>query len=265
MTHQIYDNIVIKIRWWRNLKLILYPKTASSRCIYVEGFYEPNEFYFLDKFLKSGMVFIDIGANNGWFGVFASKKVGSEGMVYSVEPSQREIDKINKNIELNNLTNIKVLECALLDKEGFMDLLIAEDKNDGHNTFGNFIYETDLKTKEKVRVDILDNLVKKENIKRIDFIKIDAEGSELFILKSSIEAIKSFQPVMLIEIAELSLKNQGSRSADIYTFLGNLGYQFYTFSKDYGLLEPFLSPDKPANSKSSFNLIAVPAGTKINY
>ena len=51
----------------------------NSLCLYVCGSFEPNEFAFLDKVLKPGMVFVDVGANDGYYTLFAAQRVGPCG------------------------------------------------------------------------------------------------------------------------------------------------------------------------------------------
>ena len=68
----------------------------NSLCLYVCGSFEPNEFAFLDEFLKPGMVFVDAGANDGYYTLFAARKVGPAGKVIAVEPSSRERIKIGR-------------------------------------------------------------------------------------------------------------------------------------------------------------------------
>jgi len=93
--------------------LEVYLDSEVSRCIYVEGLYEPTQFYFLSKFLTRGMVFIDVGAHIGLYSIFASKLVGNEGQVLAIEPSNREFNRLKRNLKLNKTTNTKALKIAL--------------------------------------------------------------------------------------------------------------------------------------------------------
>ena len=68
-----------------SLLLLLTAATGCNGCgeetavPFKRGSFEPNEFAFLDRALKPGMVFVDVGANDGYFTTFAACKVGSAG------------------------------------------------------------------------------------------------------------------------------------------------------------------------------------------
>ena len=81
-------------RLYKNVKVLIRPGEEISECVYVEGYYEPNQMYFLDHQLKPGAVFIDAGANDGLYTLFAAHKVGPQGLVISIEPSTREYEHL---------------------------------------------------------------------------------------------------------------------------------------------------------------------------
>ena len=55
-----------------------------------KGTFEPNELAFVERFVRSGMTVLDVGAHHGLYTLLASKKVGPTGKVFAFEPSQRE-------------------------------------------------------------------------------------------------------------------------------------------------------------------------------
>src|SRR4030042_2530798 len=102
--------------WYYGIRVKIKLGTDISKCLFVSGCYDPNEFYFLDKYLKDGMVFIDTGANIGLYSLFAAEKVGSDGKVISLEPSNREYIALQENISLNRMNNIIPLQYAAGNK-----------------------------------------------------------------------------------------------------------------------------------------------------
>ena len=124
----------------------------SAQQLFIHSDFDPNEFALLDRVLQEGMTFIDVGANAGLYTVYASKKIGPSGDVYSFEPSEREFATLSRNIALNGLMNVSAFKMAVGDKEGQATLSIAPKAYDGMNSllglsilenFPNIRYTTD--------------------------------------------------------------------------------------------------------------------------
>ena len=73
--------------------------------IYWSGFHHINEILYLRSFLEPNMTFIDIGANQGEFSLFAATKLTS-GRVISFEPVNKQYNYFVTNIQLNKFKNI---------------------------------------------------------------------------------------------------------------------------------------------------------------
>jgi ubiquinone/menaquinone biosynthesis C-methylase UbiE len=56
--------------------------------------------------LHSGMVFIDIGCGDGFFSIFAAKKVGEKGKVFAVDIDTQAIEKLKNKAASEGLTNV---------------------------------------------------------------------------------------------------------------------------------------------------------------
>ncbi len=80
---------------------------------YLAGTYEPVVASTIIKYCKSGSKVCDIGAHYGYFTLMMARCVGNSGRCYSFEPSNDNFQKIQKSIEINNLTNISIEQCAL--------------------------------------------------------------------------------------------------------------------------------------------------------
>lgn len=229
------DTFVLK--WHYEIKLLAYPKDEIGYEIFRTGSFEPNEFYFLDKALKPGMTFIDVGANMGIFSLFASKKLGDNGVVIAIEPSNRDFSRLKANIELNRLTNLKLINAAASNSKSMTELLVSGEEHTGHNTLGNFAHDSSaFKERQIVETFTLDELVETEKLYKVDFIKIDTEGHELFVLKGAANILQRFHPVLLIELADISLIQQGCKSGQIWEFLTALNYKIYLYDNLTGML-----------------------------
>ena len=226
----------IKISWYKHLWIYLFMSNDISKQLFIAGCYEPNEFYFLSQALLPGMTFVDIGANDGLYSVFASKYVGEEGTVIAIEPSQREFSRLEGNIKLNQVANIRTVRAAISNFEGEAQLKVANYSHAGQNTLGDFIYEGVYCSEvETVPVKRLDYLLEEEQIEGIDVIKMDVEGAELSVLQGGQEVLHKFQPVLLLELSDGALQTQGSSAAQVLQFLESMDYEIFTFGKFTGL------------------------------
>lgn len=206
-----------------------------SACLYVNGCYEPNEFLFLEQFLKPGMVVIDCGAHEGIYSLFMAKKVGPIGVVWSFEPSSREFQRLNCNIEGNQLGRvIRPLRCAVGGlTTSILPLTIAEALHSGQNTLGRLTYPgVASKGKEWVPVIPLNSL----GVGCLDLIKLDIEGSEAHALAGAGHLLRNFQPAILFEAHESVLNEQGSSISYLLGALRFWGYTIFSFSGETGLL-----------------------------
>ncbi len=224
------------IRWLSCLRIYVYPGNETSRAIFLTGCYEPNEFRWLETMLKPGMTFIDIGANMGLYTLFAAQKVGPCGIVVAIEPSNRDFARLEDHIRLNRLVNIRPLQVAVSDCAGEADLLLATEEHSGHNTLGNFGYDSVIPLgKQRVHTERLDDIVSRLGLQQVDIIKIDVEGAEFLALQGAQETIKQFRPVVLTELSDRTLKHQGCHSGQIWEFLTREGYRIYRFDEQTGL------------------------------
>ncbi|GAC1398762.1 MAG: FkbM family methyltransferase [Chloroflexota bacterium] len=218
----------IRTRWLENLDVLLYPGDEISRSIFATGLYEPSELYFLRLLLHRGGTFIDVGANQGLYTLFAARTVGSLGKVISIEPSSRESSRLQRAVALNELTNVLFIRAAALDLQSTVVLTVAESSHSGHNTIGTFAYDgvNALETEEVPTVR-LDDIVRDESCRRVDFVKIDVEGAEVRVLDGARSMIEKFLPAFLIEVSDSALRGQGTSTNEIYDRLNAYGYRVF--------------------------------------
>ncbi|MCG8592434.1 MAG: hypothetical protein MJE66_24345, partial [Proteobacteria bacterium] len=69
----------VRLPWFERLSVRTRLGTDLSRCLFVTGSYEPNEFALLSEILEVGGNFVDVGANEGLYTLFASRRVGKSG------------------------------------------------------------------------------------------------------------------------------------------------------------------------------------------
>jgi len=250
--HNLGSDAPFQMNWHKGLAVQIYLGNDSSLPLFIGGCVDPNEFAFLDSALEEGMVFVDGGANEGLYSLFASRCVGPSGSVFSFEPSQREFDRLSCNIRLNGLDNVRAVQAALSDAPGETELNIACSAHSGHNTLGKFAHEVPLLRTERVSTQTLDAFATEAGLTRLDFLKLDVEGAERRVLEGARDVLRRMRPMILFEASDDALKGQGSSLSDLLEFFRSQNYRIYAFNDRTG------SPIPADGETRSDNMVAVP-------
>lgn len=134
--------------------------------------------------LRKDDIIVDAGAYNGLFTVYAAIKVGPNGQVIAFEPDPYSAHILSKNIYLNHLTNVTVIKKGLFNKT-------SRVKFDVQGVGSRLqIYNRNIPTLNYIEVDSLDNILTDLKVKKINFIKMDIECSEIEALKGCKRTIK---------------------------------------------------------------------------
>src|SRR5215216_5903235 len=155
---------------------------------------------------KEGDIVIDIGAHIGRYTIIASKRVGANGKVVAIEANPSNFEMLNRNIKVNQLTNIISLNNAVYSKETKLKLYLPGEEL-GHTTY-NTVMSDRAKNEDKfveVSANTLDYLLQLKEITDVNWVKIDVEGAEFEVLKGATNVLsKSKDIALLIEIHNLS-------------------------------------------------------------
>jgi len=160
-------------------------------------------------------IVVDVGAHIGIFTVLAAKKA-HKGKVFCFEPIKENAKFLIKNIKLNNISNVILENKAVSDKKGQLKIYVSKSKNKGQNSIHKLA-----KTQEPEQVEKISfkDFLKKTD--RIDFLKMDCEGSEYPIFYS-------LNKNELSKIKKISLEyhNYGSGNGeDLGRFLEKNGFK----------------------------------------
>lgn len=181
------------------------------------GDYERAETDLIRSHLSEGSVFVDIGANIGWFTLQAARWVGDFGSVFSFEPRPSTFEHLTKSIKINGLENIKVFNMGLSDEVGSATLMAPE----GHSSPGSSYLGNGKGI--PVSLSTLDILL--PQIDRLDVIKMDVEGWEPNVIKGAMRTIQKFHPIILSEISPWMLRERsGVSDRDYISLIKSLGY-----------------------------------------
>ncbi len=191
-----------------------------DHCIYF-GFSDNTDIdrSYLKDIVRDGDIVFDIGANIGDTVLHFAKFLHNTGNVYAFEPLPNIYSRLEANVALNAYTNIKLNNFAL--GKGSSGIVFAHvDKN---HSGGTYINPNDT-TGVQIKVKLLDDFVSRNNITRINLIKIDTEGYEDNVLVGGIKTITTLKPALFIEINDEHLKRSGSSAPLLIKRLLDWGY-----------------------------------------
>lgn len=197
---------------------------------YFPADYESDNFVIIKNTIKKGDHIIDIGAHIGLMSVVLGKMVGDKGKIYSFEPSPLTFSILNKTIKLNNLQHI----ITPINKAVSITNGVVEFNADFENVSNSMVLYENNKFHKKIKVATtsLDDFIKEKEIKQLDFIKIDAEGVELDVLKGARETLKNFNASMILAIHPLAITAKKDSLNEIFDFVSQAGYSMVWKDKE---------------------------------
>jgi FkbM family methyltransferase len=162
----------------------------------------------IERFLpKDGDTVVDIGAHIGLYTIISSKRVGFNGKVIAIEAHPENFEILNRNIQLNQLTNVIALNYAAYSEEERLKLYLPSGESGftKYNTIMPKFAKRDEKFVE-VTANTLDKLLQSNGIKTngisaVNWIKIDVEGAEFEVLKGAHNVLSDNKDIaILIEL-----------------------------------------------------------------
>ena len=202
------------------------PSTLFGARIIEHGTYESAVVGILRSTLCEGDVFVDLGANEGFFSMIASGLVGQKGRVFAIEPQERLWPVITQNIVLNDATNVVLVPFAVSDVPGEAEIVVTPASNSGAASLvANSSMLSRFRPKQKVLTRTLDELSGRYRFGEIGLLKIDIEGFELNALRSA-EALLRSKAVrkMIIEIHPAHLAALQQSPEEVIRLLERHGY-----------------------------------------
>jgi FkbM family methyltransferase len=205
-----------------NIRLWLGNVSVIDQNIKRSGVWEPITTELVKKLIKKNDVVIDVGANIGYYTTLFAKSTGNEGFVYAFEPTTIFHNLLVENISLNHFSNVTIIKKGLSNKKGNIEILIDNSSASIHQP-----QKGDVINKEIIELTTLDDYVEEFGLEKINFIKIDIDGHEPFVLEGAIRSIFKFKPIVILEISHLHYFEAGINAWDFYEKLKEWGFLIY--------------------------------------
>lgn len=187
--------------------------------------------------LEPDKIFLDVGANIGYYSLLASPYVEK---VYAFEPDPRNIKHLYNNC--NRVTNIELVQKGIYSENTNVKFDASGDSEVSRIVIDNQNYDS-----INIEVTTIDTFLKSlegQESSSITAIKTDIEGYDFHALTGAKKTIQKDQPLILSEFFEIS--------EDIFRFCEEIGYELYAFAK---LIDSNLNKKK--QSKTLFNFVQI--------
>ena len=194
----------------------LVPHLLNHRC------WEPHVMRYLKQHLRQSHVFMDVGANLGYFTVLTAPLVER---VIAFEPVASNHAYCGANIALNGLTNVDLRRCGLWSDD--RTLQVKSDSSSVMTAAVTIGENGDAGALEPIRAVSLDSLVQHGGLtlSRLDMIKMDIEGAEMSALIGMEKTISRFRPRIIMEVNRPRLDACKATIDDVWNFFQSHSYR----------------------------------------
>ncbi len=177
----------------------------------------------LDGFVSRcspGMVLVDVGAHFGIFTLAALHYGGPNALVYAVEPSKVPLRVLRENVRLANANGrVTILDIAVGRSDGELAMLTTG----AHG--GHFLVASDPSRSDATRVKQCSLSTLFSRLPRPPtHLKIDIEGFEAEVIEGGIDALRSYRPLLFLELHAAMLRARGHDPERVLSQLAGCGY-----------------------------------------
>ena len=225
--------------WGGRRRFRFFPDSRESMFLAYNHIMDWHEFHFMARYLRATDVAVDVGANIGVYLLWMSNFVGPEGRIIAFEPDATNSSRISTQITINSLSWVEMEQAAVAEQEGELRFSTGKDM-ENHIVRADTSEDAETVT---VRATTLDNHARREDIESIDFLKIDVEGAELFILQGAERLLRD----RAIRVIQLEFNRQAGtfelHSRDVLAFLDRHGYALFRYHAEDNALSEVGAPD----------------------
>nr|WP_167504417.1 FkbM family methyltransferase [Streptomyces malaysiensis] len=204
-----------------------------QRYLYLFGVWEPHMTRWLQRRLKPGDVFVDVGANIGYYSVLASRLVGGSGKVVAVEASPTFLRLLQRHARRNGCANIRTVNAAVSDREELLTFILASSRNMGANSV--VPYDGPAESTFEIAARPLPDLLTEDEITRARVIKVDVEGAEGGVVRGLVPLLDRVRPdaELTVEVTPQRMAELGDSVEELLAALTGHGFHVYRLTNDY--------------------------------
>ena len=193
--------------------------------ILMGGVYEPKTLNLMQRLLKMGDCFVDVGANVGQYSLAATVCVGETGRVIAVEPNPAICTELLVNRRLSQAERgIRIVCAALSNRSGLLNFTMPPPTNRGASREAT-TQQLDQTDWYVVPCVTLAAVLEHFSVERIRVVKIDVEGSELRVLQGLLNADHPCRPEHILFEFLPRYFSYGEHPQDLLNYLRTHKYE----------------------------------------
>jgi FkbM family methyltransferase len=199
-----------------------------------DGVYEEYETELLSNALHPGAVFLEVGAQIGYYALVAARAVGKTGRVVAFEPNPKNYTLLQRNVRENKFENVLAFQKAVADAGGPMPLFVSPTNAGDHR-----MYDTE-EGRGAVEVEAvsLDGFLR-DKVTKVDVILLDVQGFELKVVNGMRGLLRENRGVVLFtEFWPAGLKGAGCRPEEYLELLIGEGFELSVIDERARKLRP---------------------------
>jgi FkbM family methyltransferase len=186
-----------------------------------EGYWDPALTALVRRALGPGRIFVDVGANIGYFTVLASRLVGTKGRVYAIEPEPTNLSILEANLWRHGCSNVTVLPVAAWSQRTHLQITRPPEEGAtalvGPSEGGGAL----------VPAARLDDLIGEA----VDYIKIDCEWTDHVVVRGAEGLIRESPSTLLtVEFVPGEAGHTGASPSEILDQYRGMGLTPYEIS-----------------------------------
>ncbi|WP_148589315.1 FkbM family methyltransferase [Streptomyces sp. WAC01526] len=204
-----------------------------QRFVYLFGLWEPHMTHWLQRRLRPGDTYIDVGANVGYFSLLASQLVGEEGRVVAIEASPTFHARVLQHAEINGCSNLRTVNAAVADERKTVTLILASSSNMGAASI--VPYGGPAESTLDVEAYPLPQVLDADDIAGARVIKIDVEGAEGAVIRGLAPVLDKLRPdaEITVEVTPERMENLGDSADELLAIMREHGFHVYRLANSY--------------------------------
>lgn len=164
------------------------------------------------KLIRKGDTVVDIGAHMGRHLAVFQELVG-DGKLFAFEPLPKEFQYLQRTFQASNVSLHNAALSNMPGKSTFYELPDCPEES-------GLILRTDKHGVKQNKIDVevhcLDEY--EDNLKNLNYIKIDTEGAEVLILEGAKKTLRRYRPFISTEYGHAAYASYGLNAHSLYDF-----------------------------------------------